>query len=136
MPPISHYLEYKNEPDNWICLHAYYTVSSMSNDDTAYPIERELWSFIQAFLVDKEHRKEMCELIDKEGIAQRIIKLDIVIIANIIGRRVIKHKLRHTVIPNVSIMQAAETHYIKFNHRICSMILVNMLTLPLIVLVK
>lgn len=71
MPPISHYLEYKNKPDNWICLHAYYTVSSISNDDTAYPIERELWSFIQAFLVDKEHRKEMCELIDKEGLSGR-----------------------------------------------------------------
>lgn len=71
MPPISQYIDYKNGDDNWICLHAYYTVSSLSDDETVYPIERELWSFIQAFFVDKKNCKELCELIDKEGLSGR-----------------------------------------------------------------
>lgn len=71
MPPIADYLDYCNQNENWICLHAYYTVSSTSSDKRLYPIERELWSFVQAFFVDKEHRKEMCEMIDKEGLSGR-----------------------------------------------------------------
>lgn len=71
MPPIEHYIDYRNGNEEWICLHAYYTVSTLSDDKAIYPVERELWSFIQAFLVDKKHRKDMCELIDKEGLAGR-----------------------------------------------------------------
>lgn len=71
MPPIADYLDYHNQDESWICLHAYYTVSSISSDKRLYPIERELWSFVQAFLVDKEHRKEMCDLIDNEGLSGR-----------------------------------------------------------------
>lgn len=71
MPPINQYIDYQNGDEEWICLQAYYTVSALSDDKAIYPVERELWSFIQAFLVDKEHRKDMCELIDKEGLDGR-----------------------------------------------------------------
>lgn len=71
MPPIGQYLNYQNGKEEWICLQAYYTVSDLSSDKAVYPVERELWSFIQAFLVDKKHCKEMCDLIDKEGLAGR-----------------------------------------------------------------
>ena len=71
MPPINQYIECQNGDEEWICLQAYYTVSALSDDKAIYPVERELWSFIQAFLVDKEHRKDICDLIDKEGLDGR-----------------------------------------------------------------
>lgn len=71
MPPITQYIDYQNGNEEWICLQAYYTVSALSDDKAIYSVERELWSFIHAFLVDKEHRKDMCELIDKEGLDGR-----------------------------------------------------------------
>lgn len=71
MPPISQYLDYQNGKDNWICLHAYYTISSLSKGNRQLPIERELWSFIQAFLVNKENCKELCDIINKEGLSGR-----------------------------------------------------------------
>lgn len=71
MPPISQYIDYKNQDNNWICLYSYYTVSSISTERNQYPVERELWSFVQAFLVDKKHKKEFCRIIDKEGLSGR-----------------------------------------------------------------
>lgn len=71
MPPIGQYLNYTTRKEEWICLHAYYTISDFNDSKTDYPVERELWSFIQSFLVDKKHCKNMCDLIDKEGLDRR-----------------------------------------------------------------
>lgn len=71
MPPISQYLDYKNPDNNWICLYSYYTVSSISSEKKQLPAERELWSFVQAFLVDEKNRKAFCNIIDKEGLSGR-----------------------------------------------------------------
>jgi len=68
MPPIEQYIEYHGQMYDWICLHAYYTVST---DNKTYPVERELWSFVQAFLVDCNNRKDLCSFIDKEGLDGR-----------------------------------------------------------------
>lgn len=71
MPPIAQYIDFQGSNENWVCLHAYYTISSVSSDKTLYPVDRELWCYIQAFLVDKSHRKELCEMIDSEGLNGR-----------------------------------------------------------------
>ena len=57
-----------------IDLYSYYTISSNSNCKEAVidgKSEREIWTFIQAFLVDKKNRKKMCRLINSEGLSGR-----------------------------------------------------------------
>lgn len=71
MPKPDCYIEYNDGKYKWICLNAYYTVASMSSIKGKYPTERELWSYVQAFFVDSIHRKELCELIDNEGLSGR-----------------------------------------------------------------
>lgn len=74
MPRINKYIEYEASGKSWINLYSYYTVSSNSNYNAAEMIdksEREIWTFIQAFIVDKKDRKKMCKSIDKEGLGGR-----------------------------------------------------------------
>ena len=74
MPRIEEYIEYDTGSHKWINLHSYYTVSSNANYNAAEmkdKSEREIWSFIQAFIVDKASRKKMCKAIDKEGLGGR-----------------------------------------------------------------
>lgn len=73
MPRIEEYIEYEMSGMNWIDLHSYYTVSSKFCDPAKMEnkSEREIWTFIQAFMVDKKDRKKMCKLIDKEGLGGR-----------------------------------------------------------------
>ena len=74
MPRGEEYIEYKAGGQKWINLHSYYTVSSNANYNAAEmrdKSEREIWTFIQAFIVDKASRKKMCKAIDKEGLGGR-----------------------------------------------------------------
>lgn len=74
MPRIDKYIEYKTSGKSWINLHSYYTVSSNSNYNAiemSDKSEREIWTFIQAFIVAKKDRKKMCKSIDKEGLGGR-----------------------------------------------------------------
>lgn len=50
IPSLKDYLIYKGDDNReWICLYAYYSISSLSEEDK-YPTERELWAFAQSFL--------------------------------------------------------------------------------------
>lgn len=74
MPRIEDYIEYKMDGNSWIDLHSYYTVSSNANYNAAEmkdKSEREIWTYIQAFMVNKGDRKKMCKAIDKEGLGGR-----------------------------------------------------------------
>ncbi len=74
MPDIKEYIEYELNGNKWIDLYSYYTISSNSNCKEAVidgKSEREIWTFIQAFLVDKKNRKKMCRLINSEGLSGR-----------------------------------------------------------------
>lgn len=71
IPSLKDYLIYKgNDNREWICLYAYYSISSLSEEDK-YPTERELWAFAQSFFVDSIHREGMCSLIDRDGLGGR-----------------------------------------------------------------
>lgn len=74
MPRIEEYIEYKMDDRSWINLHSYYTVSSNANYNALEmkdKSEREIWTFIQAFIVDKALRKKMCNAIKKKGLGGR-----------------------------------------------------------------
>lgn len=74
MPRIEEYIENNMGGMSWINLHSYYTVSSNDNYnavDMKDKSEREIWTFIQAFMVDKKDYKKMCKAIDKEGLGRR-----------------------------------------------------------------
>lgn len=76
MPDIKDYIEYELDGTNWINLHSYYTVSSNANYNAVEmqeKSEREIWAFIQAFMVDKNERKHLCKAIHKEGLGGRSV---------------------------------------------------------------
>lgn len=71
MPRIEDYLHYTMGEKSWLNLYAYYTISSNNCcNSTAMKdkSEREVWTYIQAFIVGKEDRRKMCRAIDKEGL--------------------------------------------------------------------
>lgn len=72
-PDIEEYLEYKSGDKIWIDLFSYYTISSNASNTVEMKgkSEREVWTFIQAFIVDKGDRRKMCRAIDKAGLAGR-----------------------------------------------------------------
>ena len=70
MPNIKEYIEYVFNDIRWINLFAYYTISSDSNYNGITmdgKSKREIWTSIQAFLVDKHDRKRLCNRIHKDG---------------------------------------------------------------------
>lgn len=74
MPDIKDYIEYELDGIKWINLHAYFTISSNVNYNKEAMVgksERELWTFIQAFFLDKHDRKRWCNSIHKEGLRGR-----------------------------------------------------------------
>lgn len=74
MPRIEEYLEYEMGDKRWLNLYSYYTISSSAYCNAASmkdKSEREIWAYIQAFIVDKEDRRKMCRIIDKEGLDGR-----------------------------------------------------------------
>lgn len=74
MPRIEEYLEYKMGDKRWVNLYSYYTIlssaycNSTSMKDKS---EREIFTYIQAFIVDKKDCRKMCRTIDKEGLNGR-----------------------------------------------------------------
>ncbi|MBR5781936.1 MAG: hypothetical protein IKY27_08145 [Bacteroidales bacterium] len=74
MPRIEEYIEYEVDGKSWINMFSYYTVSSNSNYNATEmngKSLREIWTFIQAFMVDKSSRKKMCKVIDRQGLGGR-----------------------------------------------------------------
>ena len=74
MPNVKEYIEYELGGNTWINLYSYYTVSSINQLDMSLMAgknEREIWSFVQAFMVDGRDRRHLCRLIHKEGLGGR-----------------------------------------------------------------
>lgn len=74
MPNIKEYIEYETNGTKWIDLYSYYTISSDSNYNKIAmegKSGREIWTFLQAFLVAKSDRKKLCNRIHKEGLRGR-----------------------------------------------------------------
>ncbi len=74
MPNIKEYIEYTLGDKVWIDLFSYYTISSNNHITKAEMYkknEREIWTFVQAFIVNKKDRMQLCRLIHKEGLEGR-----------------------------------------------------------------
>lgn len=74
MPDVRKYIEYEVGGEKWIDLYSYYTISTERHVEQKLPegkSERELWSFVQAFMVDKKDRRRMCRRIHKDGLSGR-----------------------------------------------------------------
>lgn len=75
MPSVKEYVEYETNGIKWLNLYSYYTISSDSTYNRVAmkgKSEREIWTFIQAFLVDKSDRKKLCNRIHKKGLRGRL----------------------------------------------------------------
>ena len=76
MPDVKDYIEYEHGGQKWIALYTYYSITSNSQYDIKQMMgksERDLWTFVQAFMVDKKDRKKLCKTIYKEGMEGRSI---------------------------------------------------------------
>lgn len=74
MPNVKEYIEYMLGDNVWIDLFSHYTISSNNHIMKAEMYgksEREIWTFVQAFIVDKKDRMRLCRLIHKEGLEGR-----------------------------------------------------------------
>lgn len=74
MPNIENFIEYEQNGTGWVDLYSTYTISSNSTYEVGKmkdKSEREIWTFIHAFIVDKNDRKKICKVIHKEGLGGR-----------------------------------------------------------------
>lgn len=73
MPPIEEYLITSDSDGvDWVNLYAYNTIKGRPNDKrTNGLLDRDLWTFVQSFLVKKEHLGKVCVSIDKNGLYGR-----------------------------------------------------------------
>lgn len=72
MPSIKLYLETKDEEGNlWLNLFSYNSISSSPKISLNSKFSRELWVFVQGFIVDKKDLNKVCKEIYKQGLEGR-----------------------------------------------------------------
>lgn len=75
MPAIEKYLLTKDEDDvEWVNLFSYNTIRSPKRFSNHDGWIREIWTFIQAFVVKKEYIKTICHEIHRVGLEGRIFR--------------------------------------------------------------
>lgn len=72
MPSIKSYLETKDDDGNvWLNLFSYNSISSNPKISLNSKFSRELWVFVQGFIVDKKDLNKVCKKIFNQGLEGR-----------------------------------------------------------------
>lgn len=72
MPAIQNYIFTKDDAGvEWVNLFSYNTIKSTKEYSDREALIREIWTFVQAFVVKKEYLNEVCKQIHKDGLEGR-----------------------------------------------------------------